>query len=340
MMRVVEWHDGPAWDAYVRRQPDSTVMHLYGWKRAVERAYGHRTYFLAATEDGTIRGVLPLVLLSSRLAGRHLVSMPFMDYGGPCTGAADDDAVHALLDRAVAIAREEDAVLSLRCRGPRPVSLPVSLDQVTMLFDLGEDEDALWRRLSGERRNRIRKGHKLGLETAMHGLDGLDDFYRVWSTNMRDLGTPVHAIRFFREILTELGDHARVVLVRWRDEPIGAGLMLLYGDTVALPWISALRPHFAKAPNPVLYWDAMRFALARRYRVFDFGRSEVGSGTFEAKRQWGAEPEQLHWYYYPESAVPPHVSVGRHRWATRVWQRLPLPVANGIGPHLRRGLPN
>jgi FemAB-related protein (PEP-CTERM system-associated) len=340
MMTVLEWPgSGAEWDAIVDGLPDATVMHLWGWKAIVQNAYGHRTWYLAAYEGDEPRGVLPLTLVQSPLLGRALVSMPFMDYGGVAAGSHDKAAL-ALVEAALEIARGERATLVLRHFGPRELPLPCSTEKVTMLLELGPTKEAQWKRLPSERRNRIRKGTRSGLSAAVVGAEGLADFYAVFSANMRDLGSPVHSRSFFRQVLAQLADRCRIVLVQERDRAVGAGLMLLYRGMISIPWVSSLRESFEKCPNQVLYWEAMRWGIANGYRVLDLGRSSRDSGTFEAKRQWGATPVQLYWHYYPETAVPPGEEVKRLAWGVRLWQRLPLGVSNTIGPWFRRGIPN
>ena len=339
-MEVCEWNDRRAWDNYVHASPDGTVCHLYNWREVIQRAYGHRTFYLSAIANGEIQGVLPLVLIQSRIFGRSLVSMPFMDYGGVVTqnGA---DVRNMLVDTALRLARVHRANLSLRCSSEQGLDLPVWLEKTTMFLELGTREDDLWKRLPSERRNRIRKGRKSGLVASFHGSEALDDFYAVFATNMRDLGSPVHSRQFFHEMFTYLRPYLGIVLVRYKGQAIGAACVFLYKDRIIIPgWISSLRPFFHLCPNQILYWEAMRFAIAKGYRLLDLGRSSWGSGTCEAKRQWGAEPVQLYWYYYPESALPPGEDAKRLTWAVRPWRWLPVPLANAVGPWLRRGIPN
>jgi serine/alanine adding enzyme len=340
MIRITEWTgSAERWDSFVASCGDSTVMHLHAWKGVLKGAYGCRTHFLAALEGDEIRGVLPLALIRSPLLGKSLVSMPFMDYGGACVGQSEE-VEEPLVSRAREIAAGAGAKLVLRYLRKPALALPCSLEKVTMLLDLGPGDELLWKRLPPERRNRIRKGQKNGLQASFHGAEGVDDFYAVFAENMRDLGSPVHSLGFFREVVTRLGDHARIVLVRLGDRAIGAGLMLLHGGMISIPWVSSLRTFFDKCPNQVLYWEAMRYGIAHGYRTLDLGRSSRDSGTFEAKRQWGAEPVQLYWHYDPESALPPGEEVKRMSWAVGVWRHLPLPVVNTVGPWLRRGIPN
>ncbi len=335
---VGEWHDGAAWGAFVDSAPDSTVMHRWAWRDAIARAYGHRSVHLAATAGGELRGVLPLTLIRSRLFGRSLVSMPFMDYGGVC--ALDDGVERALVTAALDLARSERAKLDLRHMGDHAVDLPVSLEKVTMVLELGSTEDETWRGLPSERRNRIRKGQRAGLTAQVGGEELLPEFHKVFAANMRDLGSPVHAVRFFHEVLAFLPDRAWVLVVRSGPVPVAGAVMLAHHGTLSIPWVSSLRSSRALCAGQFLYWEAMRFAISRGHRVLDFGRSSKGSTTYESKRQWGAEPVQLYWHYYPETAPPPAETADRMEWAAKLWRRMPLPLANALGPSLRRTISN
>ena len=333
---VREVTDPKVWDDFVAGVPDSTPMHRWAWRDIIEETYGHRSISLGAFTGSELRGVLPLVFMSGRLFGRRLVSMPYGDAAGP--SAIDDDAVRALVEAAGERARAERASLDLRSVQQRPIQFPVSLEKVTMVLDLAQSATEQWNELPSERRNRIKKARASGLTAAVHGPEALDDFYPVFARNMRDLGSPVHSRAFFHAIMDCLP--ARLVVVRLGEQPVGAALMLRHRDTVSIPWVSSLREHFAKCPNQLLYWHAMEDAIAQGARALDFGRSSRGAGTFEAKRQWGARVVQLHWYYYPEHAVTAVDDAARFRWASTAWRRLPVSVANAIGPRVRGSIAN
>lgn len=337
---VAEWGgSAQAWDAFVEGAADGTVMHLHAWKDVLFETYGHPCFLLAAQDGDELRGVLPLALVRSPFFGRSLVSMPYMDYGGACLGR-HAEAERPLVEAATALARQHRAKLVLRCLEQAHVDLPCSLDKVTMWMKLGQEEDALWRRLPSERRNRVRKAQRSGLQTVFPGSEGLGEFYAVFARNMRDLGSPVHSPRLFEAVLRHLGKAAQLLVVRDAGRPVAAGLMLLHGGMISMPWVSALRESSAKCPNQLLYWEVMRFGIANGFHTFDFGRSSRDSGTFETKRQWGAEPVQLHWHYAPPDAAPPGSEVQRASWAVDVWRRLPLGLVNRVGPWLRRGIAN
>jgi FemAB-related protein (PEP-CTERM system-associated) len=338
--RTEEWAEpSGAWDDFVRMAADGTVMHLRSWKSVLSEAYGHPTFLLAAADSGTLRGVLPLALVRSPFLGRSLVSMPFMDYGGVCGGQANGTAERMLLEAATALAGRTRAKLVLRYLRDPGLPLPRSLDKVTMWLDLGQDEGQLWRRLPPERRNRIRKAQRSQLDVTFPGPEGLDDFYSVYAQNMHALGSPAHSRRFFAAVLRHLAESTRLVLVRDGNRPVGANLMLVHGGMISMPWVSWIRAATAKCPNQLLYWETMRFGLRNGCRVLDLGRSSRQSGSFEAKRQWGARPVQLHWHYHPKTAIPGS-ELSRVAWAARLWRRLPFRVATRVGPWLRRGIAN
>jgi FemAB-related protein (PEP-CTERM system-associated) len=335
-VKVGVWTDPAAWDAFVLKAPDGTMAHRWAWLGIASETYGHRVVPLAATRSGVLAGVLPLVETRSLLFGRYLVSMPFVDTGGLCT-AGDLAADEALAGAAIELARSSGAHLELRHTADRAIPLVPSLHKVTMVLSLSEGQDAVWQRLPGNRRTQVRKARKAGLTVSVHGREGLPDFCRILATNLRDLGSPMHRREFFRRIIDAFGEDARIMLVREGDTAIGAGLMLVQGSWAGMPWVGSLRSAFPRAPNQLLYWETLRHATARGCQVFDFGRSSPGAGTYEAKRQWGAEPVQLFWHRLPGEDSDGDVQ--RWHWGTEVWRRLPVPVASMIGAAVRGGLP-
>jgi FemAB-related protein (PEP-CTERM system-associated) len=348
MLTIVrERHPEKSWDRFVELHPTATVAHLSAWGRIAAAAYGHIAVSITALEDGEPAGVLPLVLIRSRLFGRRLVSMPFLDYGGVLMApdaATPAEIAQALVDEALAVARETGALsLGLRHLHAVPLPQPTATDRVTMLLPLG-GVDAMWKALPSERRNRVRKGEKSGLTATWCGAEALDDFYAVFSVNMRDLGSPVHSRAFFRLMLAELGDTARVLLVRDRDgRAVGAAVCLFFRDTIMVPWVSSLREAFALCPNFVLYWEVIRHGCTLGYRTLDLGRSFRNAGTYEFKRQWGAAPHVLPWTFIdmtPGAAPSVERDTSRFTPLIAAWKRLPVPVANVVGPWIRAQVPN
>lgn len=335
-LRVGRWTDPQAWDDFVLRAPDGTLAHCWEWLRIVSETYGHQVIPLASVRDGVLAGVLPLVQMNSRLFGRHLVSMPYLDTGGLCT-AGDRAAEGALASAAVELATASASQLELRHLADRPIPLVPSLHKVTMVVDLSGGEDAVWKRIHGNRRSQVRKARRADLTTSVHGSEALADFYRILATNLRDLGSPVHRRAFFCRIMDAFGEDVRIVLVHAGDIAVGAAMVFVRGDRAVMPWMGTLRPFLRQAPSQLLYWQSLCYGIARGCRVFDLGRSSPNSGTYESKREWGAEPVQLFWHRLP--GEPSDDDVQRWQWGIEVWRRLPVPVANIIGAAVRGGIP-
>ncbi len=331
----------PLWDGYVQRSAGATIGHMFAWQSVIREAYGHEAFYLMATDGSTVKGIFPLVLVKSFL-GTALTSMPFMDYGGIC--ADDQETAQALLDHAMRLMRERHCrVLEIRQASP-VVRVGISRsDKVSMLLDLSGGVDTLWRSLPAKVRNQVRKAEKSGLTAITGGLELLDEFYNVFAVNMRDLGSPVHSQTFFHQIGMAFGPRMRVILVRHGQNTVGGAVCLFFKDTMLVPWASSLREHFAKCPNNLLYWEAIQHGCKHGYRTFDFGRSSINSGTFEFKKQWGAQPLMLPWQLLTQDGrfgSTLSVSDGRYRVLAAIWRRLPVSVSRVLGPRIRKHLTN
>jgi len=331
--------DRAAWDAYVATAHDATGYHEWAWREVFARAFGHDAVYLAARDaGGAVRGVLPIVVIKSLLFGKTMTSLPFVNYGGVL---ADDDVVaNALVDAAGVEARARGAKhVELRHFGRRFPELPCKAHKVTMRLAL---QPGMWDRLDRKVRNQVRKAEKSELTVDRGGAELLGDFYAVFTRNMRDLGTPVYARRFFDEVLRAFPGRARVLVVRLKGAPIAAGITYRTGGLIEVPWASSIREHNNLCPNHLLYWHAIETAVAEGVGVFDFGRSTPDEGTYKFKEQWGAEPVALHWeYWLPSgSAVPDQTPKNpKFRLAIETWKRLPLWLANAMGPKIVRGIP-
>ena len=332
--------DAPGWDRFVSQHAQATGYHSWAWRHVFERALGHEAIYLIARGDGrdNITGVLPLVLINGFLFGRTLTSLPFVNYGGVV--AASNEAAQALLDAASDLARTRRCRhIELRHFARQFPALPCKQHKVTMLLDL---ELSGWDRLDRKVRNQIRKAQKSELIAEEGGADLVDPFYAVLARNMRDLGTPVLARKVFVEILREFPDRARLHVVRLHGVPVAAGLSFQTHRTIEVPWASSVRDYNGLCSNHLLYWSIIEFARNRGCSVLDFGRSTPGEGTYKFKEQWGARAVPLHWEYQLSSgsAVPNASPTNpKFRFAIELWRRLPLAVANRLGPPIVRTIP-
>lgn len=334
------WDDAASWDAYVHAAPDASGCHLWSWGDVMRRAFGHAVVPLAAVRGTTLCGVLPVVRMESRLFGRLLVSMPFLNGGGV---VADDPVAEAALIEAAVHLRTESRARSLELRheSRRCPSLAGRSHKVAMRLPLPADEQTLWDALDRKVRNQVRKAERSELTAHVGGTELLPEFYAVFARHMRDLGTPVYGRAFFEEVLEAFVDRTRVFVVRHDGRPVAASVTWRWRDTLEVPWASALRDASAMAPNMLLYWSMLRHAVAAGAQVFDFGRSTPDAGTFHFKRQWGAVATPLWWEYAPADAAPPDHGPGNPTFALAIaaWKRLPLAVATRLGPHIVKGIP-
>lgn len=328
------------WNGFLGSFPGSTFCHLGAWRRVISEVLGHAPrYRVALGPDGSIVGMLPLVRVRSRLFGDYLLSMPFMSYGGPLGSTA---AQKALAEDAKAEAQELKVdLLELRARHPIPGAFITSDRKVTVLLDLPETSDALWKHgLKSKVRSQVRRPQKEGM-TCRFGLDLVEPFFKVFSKAMRDLGTPVLPKTFFQSIASVFPNEVVLGCVEYRGKPVAAGCGFLWGQELEMTWAGALRELSRYSPNMLLYWSFMEEAVTRRARVFNFGRCSPGSGTHRFKRQWGGRDEPLPWAQWSPRghSGTPSPQEDKYRLAIAMWKKLPLGLANLLGPYVSRTLP-
>lgn len=327
------------WDAFVRGQAGWTHFHLHGWRDVIGEVFGHECLYLAARgADGALRGVLPLVRVKSIVFGHYLMSMPFLNYGGPLGDAA---AVRALADEAVRLAQRGGAkLLELRSAVPLDVPLPVSHRKITVLLDLVPDGERMFKTFDAKLRSQVRRPQKEGVEVR-HGLDQVGAFHRVFAEHMRDLGTPTLPERLFAAIARRFPDSTRVAVAYLDGAPVAGGWGFVYGDEFEITWASALVAHKKIAPNMLVYWELIRQCAESGLARFNFGRCTPGGGTHKFKRQWGGYDQPLHWYQWAPGgeAKTPSPDDGAFAWGPRLWKKLPLPVASVLGPRIVKFIP-
>ncbi len=379
-IRLYKQPDRGAWDTYVYSHAKPNPYLLSGWKKIIEKTYGHKTYYLVATENthkhakkiqqgetstqgesitnpanpnnpinatNSIVGVLPLVHLKHFVFGNSLISIPFFDLGGIL---ADDEYIEkALLSEAIKLGQDLGAN-NIELRHAVPLSWINKTDstnrmtcvtrshKIRMLLELPESSEILMKSFKSKLRSQIRKPIKEGLTSKVGGMELLNDFYKVFSINMRDLGSPVHSKNLMKNVLEEFADKSRIVIVYRNNEPLASSLVVGFKDTLQNPWASALRKYSRLTPNMLLYWTMLDYSCDNGYTCFDFGRSSQGEGTYKFKEQWGAKPVPLHWHYISldKKLTEEKSEKSKSEKAIRYWQKLPVPVTKIIGPRIRK----
>jgi serine/alanine adding enzyme len=339
-MRVIPF-DGNAqrWDAVVERAPEGSYCQLAGWRDVMSDVFGHETLYRVAVDDhGEWQAVLPLVRVRAPVLGHYLVSMPFLNAGGP---VGDPDGVFALCDWAVLEARRSGADL-LEMRTPSVVrsELRPAARKIAVRLPLGADPDRLFESFPSKLRSQVRRPMRDGMHAAF-GPGQRHAFYDVFARTMRALGTPTLPASFFEAVARCFPGRIEFGAVYSETRAVAAGCGIVWRDEIELHWAGALREYGRSAPNMLLYWSFMQRAIGRGVRSFNFGRCTAGSGTHAFKRQWGGADTPLPWLSWSKHgiSVPPSPEKPVFKFAAACWRRLPLPLANAFGPRIARCLP-
>ncbi len=328
------------WSGYVNTRPEATFYHRVEWKGVMERNFGHPTYYLMA-EDGGLRGILPLVFVNSRLFGSILCSMPFMNFGGVVADNPETEA--ALLEEASSLVHSLNAdYLELRHLERSNAALPVKTHKVSMTVTLDPDPDVIWDSYKSKHRRNIRKAMKSGLSYSTGGAELLDRFYEVLSRGWRELGTPIYARSFFRDILETFGEDVQISVADLGGTPVATAFDGFHAGTVEGMWAYARREYSRIEPNYFLYWKLIERACLRGCRIYHLGRSTAGSTAEFYKRKWNAVSKQLYWeYVLGNGAEMPTLEVSnpKYRLAMAVWRKMPLRATCWLGPYFARSIP-
>jgi FemAB-related protein (PEP-CTERM system-associated) len=331
--------DRAAWAAFVAASPEATFFHRIEWRDLIEDVFRHRCHYLTAWRGEALAGVLPLAQVQSRLFGHALVSLPFAVYGG---AAASDEESRAALHRAAAdLARELHVDhLELRNRQAREPTWPRQDLYVAFRKAILPDAEANMAAIPRKQRAMVRKGIARGLASEVDR--GVDRFFALYADNMHRHGTPPFARRYFEALASTFGADCEVMTVLGPNgKPVSGVLSFYFRDEVLPYYAGDLADARDLAANDFKYWELMRRACERGCRVFDYGRSKRESGSYSFKKNWGFEPEPLHYEYQllKREAVPQNNPANpRYRAMIAVWQRLPRPIVNAIGPAIVRNL--
>jgi FemAB-related protein (PEP-CTERM system-associated) len=330
----------PRWDSYLRTRPEATLFHRAAWQRVAARTFRYRYRGLLARRGDRVVGALPLFQVPGLPFGASLISTPLAVYGGVV--ADDAEAGQALAVGARDLAeRVKAGYVELR-DGMRIEGLPVKDLYVTFRREMFPNHEENFARIRGKQRTSIRAAQKHGLTHVTGRAELIDRFYPIYSRSVRNLGTPVFPKSLFRFLFDELGDHAQILIVESARMPVAGVLALFDGDHVMPYYAGTLRDAYRFSASDYMYWALMCVAADRGCRVFDFGRSKRDTGAFHYKRHWGFEPTPLAYQYLLVTAASiPDLSPKNPRFgiAIRVWRRLPLAVAERIGPMLVRYFP-
>jgi FemAB-related protein (PEP-CTERM system-associated) len=340
-IRTLDTGSEAAWDRFVAAMPAGTFFHRAAWARVIEATFGHATHYSFAERDGAITGVLPLGRVKTLLFGDTLISVPFCVYGGIV--AADAESEAALLHHAERLLVRTNAQ-ALEFRGldaTEPVDGWIGRPDLYVTFrkSIEADHERNMKAIPRKQRAMVRKAIQNGLRSAVdHAPDRL---HAIYAESVRNLGTPVFSRRYFRALIDAFGRDVDVVTILDGESAIASVMNFYFRDEVLPYYGGGTAAARARAGNDFLYWETMRLAADRGCRVFDFGRSKIGTGSYAFKHNWGFEPAKLHYRFRlkPGEAIPELNPMNpKYRLFIAAWKKLPLPVANTVGPLLVRGL--
>ncbi|MCB9059515.1 MAG: FemAB family PEP-CTERM system-associated protein [Calditrichae bacterium] len=343
-IRSINEHDRENWNNYVNNHSDGSVAHMFEWHYIIKNSYGHECYYYVAVNENKILGIMPLVHIKSLVFGNQLVAVPFLTGGGIL--ADNNDVFQKLADKAKDIMQDLNCnIIDLRSQknltkaeSLQNFSIARYRNKVSMILTLPETDEELFKTFKYNLRRKINKPIKDGMKFQIGGIELLDDFYSVFTINMRDLGSPVHSKTYLNEIILKLADYSKIGIVYSDNIPVAGGFVFHYKNIFETPWISSLRK-IKNYHNMFLYWSLMQFAISRQCSLFDFGRSTVGEGTYRFKEQWGAQPIDLDWYQIglDKNIETDHSSTDSKFRKIMVagWSMLPLTIANLLGPKIR-----
>lgn len=331
--------DLSAWWQFVAKHKQASVYHQQPvWDFITAQPYTAGEILLVKDDHHNVIGGMPLVFLTTPLLGNFGVSLPFFNYGGPVTRFAN--VFKALLEVCQQDARNNDAKY-IEIRTTTKTALTASTKKVSMLRALPATTAQFDDDIGAKVRAQVKKAAPHRPTFKVGGQELLNDFYQVFARNMRDLGTPVNSKRFFTDLMDALPEHTFIAVAYVNNQPVATGFLLVNGNMMEIPWASTVRDANKMNMNMWLYHQILHFAIEKKMRWFDFGRSTRDAGTYRFKKQWGAEPQQHYWYNFSraESSESLNPDNPKFKLAIAVWQRLPVWLTRQVGPYLSRQLP-
>lgn len=338
--------DQKSWDNHVQQHSDGTVFHLTAWKQVIEKTFNHKSmYFIAEAENerknsaNGLMGVLPLFRIKSFVFGDYLVSIPFAELGGIL--AENKEVERKLLEKAIEIAKKLQCdYLELRNRNPIENLMEKSL-YYNFKREIFPNIEENLKSIPRKARRMIRQGQKLGLNLDF-GTHLLPEFYKILSISFYNLGTPIFPQKLFKNFIESFGKNIQIFIVRSKEKIAVAGVLVFFFKDQVVPYYAGSIPEYRNfAPNDFMYWELMRYGYENGYKIFDFGRSKIDTGSYHFKRHWGFDPNPLSYQYYlVQSKELPNLSPANPKYQKKIelWKKLPLSVTKIFGPAIARYL--
>ena len=323
------------WDDYVDKHSQGTFFHLSGWKYVLEKTFGYQSFYLLATKESKVCGILPLFVVKSLLGGKALISLPFAVYGGICSD--NEEVAKLLIKEAEKITKKSGSnYLELRHIKQSNLDMPYKNLYYTFIKELPQQKEKCLANLPRKARASARKGIKSGL-TSEFGINLVKEFYNIYAVSVRNLGSPVFSFQFLNNILNEFEKYSTILLTKYQEKAIAGVFTFLYKESILPYFGGALPQYFELQPNNFMYLKLMEYGVQSNCKYFDFGRSKKETGPYYFKKNQGFEPQLLFYEYYlnnietmPDvSPLNPKVQI-----AVKIWKKLPVWLTKIIGPKI------
>lgn len=329
------------WDEYVKQHSDASPYHLIAFLHTIEKSYSLRSCYLIAKQQEKVVGVLPIAIFKSLTMQKRFCSLPFCDVGN-CL--AESIAIKNSLIMHAEQIKNQCGITIWDYRDCQELSKlerfsEISKEQakVRMILPLPKTSEKLLKGFKAKLRNQIRKAQKNELKVEINSANCIDDFFYVYSQNMKTLGSPPHSLSWFETLSAHYKTDLNVVVIKHNQQPVAAGIQLISGKNCSIPWASSLRKYNSLNGNMLLYWNLLELAIDNRCTYFDFGRSTFAGSTYKFKKQWGAFPLALQWQQNDGIPLITNNNVRLTRKLLAIfWSQLPMPFSNWLGAKLRK----
>lgn len=333
-------HDASrSWDEFVLSHDDATFFHLSGWQEVIRKSFQHQCFFLFAEAEGKIVGILPLAYVKSIIFGKSLVSLPFAVYGGVV--AADQSVAEALEKETLRIAERLKADrIEFRNTNRRHENWLFQDLYFTFQKRISCNSEENLKNIPRKQRAMIRKGMANELYSSLN-FD-TEKFYRLFANNMHRHGTPVFGRKYLDVLLEVFHTKCDILSIYDSSDRLISGVLNFYFKDQVLPYYAGDLPEARLlAANDFKYWELMRRSAERNIKLFDFGRSKYGTGSFSFKKNWGFQSKPLYYEYYLRrgTSIPQNNPANKKYYlAIELWKRLPSALVMRAGPHIVRNL--
>lgn len=333
--------DKAIWDQYLLEHQQGNFYQSFDWKQVNENNFKHECIFLVAEQENKFVGVFPIVFIKSKIFGKIMTSMPFVNFGGPCSDSPEVEA--AFVNELKKITKENNAdYLEIRTLHSVSDQLPSSLHKVSMTLDLNADPDVIWNAFKSKHRTNIRRTYKNNIHVKQGRHELLDDYYTLLSKSWKNLGTPIYKKLYFENILNTFPDSTKIFVAYIDEKPIATAFNGYYKGVVEGMWAGTLPEFRSLQPNYVLYWEMIKDSCETGYQYFHLGRSTSDTGAEVFKKKWNAYPKQLYWQYIlnNQNDIPQlNTNNSKFKLAIKVWRKLPLSITTVIGPLIAKSIP-